>query len=106
MYLLRYLKKTEKVGILFPKCNSGDLVSYSNTDRCRDEDARRSRTGVLTTFVEDSVVSICKLQSAPATSRTEAKFAALTIPVRKNVWLRSIVSEFLKSKSKKPVTVY
>lgn len=93
-HLLRYLKGTLQYGLLFPfKSDHHGLQAWSDADWARDEERRRSRTGMLVLFHGSPVSWASKMQTATAMSTAEAEFAALASTVREVVWIQDILHE-------------
>jgi hypothetical protein len=79
--ILRYVKGTLKLGLLFPttsKEGTTKLEGYSNSDWCGDKMDRRSTFGYLFKF-NDAAISWCtKKQPVTALSSCEAEYIACT----------------------------
>ena len=77
-WILRYLKGTSKLGLLFSAQSSCTVIGYSDSDYASDLDRRRSLTGYVFTLSECAVSWKATLQSTVALSTTEAEYMALT----------------------------
>ncbi|XP_062093841.1 secreted RxLR effector protein 161-like [Humulus lupulus] len=94
-WLLRYMKGTANLQILYTKSNQNEceVMGYCDSDFAGDYDKRRSLSGYVFT-VGGNVVS-CKsnLQHVVALSSTEAEYIALTEVVKEALWLKGMMSE-------------
>lgn len=84
-WILRYLKQTKRVGLLFTKTELADeaLVGYVDLDFAGDLDKRRSLTGYIFTLYGNVMSWKASLQHVVALSSTEAEYIALTDAVKK-----------------------
>lgn len=95
-HVVRYLKGTEKHGILLPNQKQIDQVDvrcWTDADWARDISNRRSRTGILITINEGPVIWTSKLQTSTALSTSEAEFNALAHSIKELKWLRIVLQE-------------
>ena len=77
-WILRYIKGTIDVGLVFKKDNTGkqECIGYVDSDYVGDLDKRRSTTGYVFTFSQAPVSWRSTLQSTVALSTTEAEYMA------------------------------
>lgn len=93
-WILRYLKGTKDLGILFErKHESESVVGYVDSDFAGDLDKRRSTTGYVYTLASGPISWRSVLQSTTALSTTEAEYMALTEASKEAIWLRGLVNE-------------
>ena len=79
-WILRYIKGTIDVGLIFEKDSTGkqDCIGYVDSDYAGDLDKRRSTIGYVFTFSQAPVSWRSILQSTVALSTTEAEYMAMT----------------------------
>lgn len=94
-WLLRYLKGTSKVGLVYRgnQHNNHIVEGYCDSDFAGDLDKRRSLSGYVFTFGGNTVSWKSSLQHVIALSSTEAEYVALTEAVKEALWLRGFISE-------------
>ncbi|KAL9168477.1 hypothetical protein ABFS82_04G017700 [Erythranthe guttata] len=93
-WLLRYLKGSVKLGLLFSKCKTeSELCGYvdSNFANCRD--SRKSSTSYVFTLNGSCVSWKSQLQSIVALSTTEAEYVATTEAFKEAIWLKGLLIE-------------
>lgn len=103
-WILRYLKGTKSVGLVFGRSESVGLAGFVGADFAGDVDRRRSITGYLFTLYGNLVSWKANLQSIVALSTTESEYIALTKAIKEVIWLKGLVNE-LEGKAV-PVTVW
>ena len=91
--ILRYLKGTVNLGLLFNPKNS-TLVGYSDADWAGDLDSRRSTTGYLFEIGGVPVSWKSKRQATVALSTAEAEYMALSAATQEVIWLRNFLKNF------------
>lgn len=76
--VLRYLKGTVDLGIMFRSSTKGNnqLVAYSDADYVACLDTRKSTSGVMITINNGPVIWFSRKQGVIATSTTEAEYIA------------------------------
>ena len=86
-WILRYLRKTVDVGLIFEQDEAlGQfVVGYVDSDFAGDLDKRRSTTGYLFTLAKAPVSWKSTLQSTVAVSTTEAEYMAVTEAVKEAI---------------------
>ena len=75
--IMRYLKGTSDLGLLYTKEGSSKCVGYSDSDWGGDLDDRKSTSGYLFLIGGGSVSWRSKKQSSVALSTAEAEYMAL-----------------------------
>lgn len=108
--VLRYLKGTKYYGIELGDRRNDDSLSmslegYCDSDYGTDCETRKSRTGYLFLLNGSLIDWRSQLQPTVATSTAEAEYMSLAECVKKALWYRTFVSEFLDSEAQ-TVTVY
>ncbi len=102
--VLRYLKGTLNLGIVFKKEMSIDCIGYSDADWAGDNGDRKSTSGYLFLIAGGPVSWRSKKQDTVALSTAEAEYVALSIVSQECVWLRRLNSE-LKNEPQGPTTI-
>ncbi|POM67427.1 RxLR effector candidate protein, partial [Phytophthora palmivora] len=103
--ILKYLKTTQDVGLVFNGGIKGELVGYADANWAGDLDTRRSTTGYVF-FLNGSAISWkSKRQPTVATSSTEAEYMALYNAIQEAVWLRQLLKD-LGYENKGATTIY
>jgi transposase InsO family protein len=103
--ILRYVKGTLKLGLLFPTGSNDDSVelkSYSDSDWGGDKTDRRSTSGYVMIFNNVAVAWSTKKQPVTALSTCEAEYIAGTFATCQMIWLDSVLKE-LKCEVQKPL---
>ncbi|XXG58369.1 hypothetical protein AAC387_Pa04g0693 [Persea americana] len=86
-WILRYLRGTIDVGIIYNRSNntSGSVIGYVDSDFVGDLDRRRSLTGYVFTFASGAISWKAALQSKAVLSTTEAEYMAATEAVKEGI---------------------
>ena len=100
--ILRYLKGTADMGLLYGDGGSQKLDCYSDSDFGNDVLSRRSMSGVLLKLGNNPVIWSSRRQNVVALSTTEAEYIAASEAVKEMIWLRRMVNEIFK-KTIRPV---
>ncbi|KAK8948464.1 hypothetical protein KSP39_PZI005002 [Platanthera zijinensis] len=92
-WILRYLKGTVDVGLVYERQQSsvGLCMSYTDSDYAGDIDRRRSTTGYLFTLAGGPVSCRSTLQSIVALSTTEAEYMTVTKAMKEVIWIQSAI---------------
>ncbi|PRQ16639.1 putative RNA-directed DNA polymerase [Rosa chinensis] len=94
-WILRYLKGTRQLGIMFERKQEVACVAgFVDADYAGDLDKRRSTTGYVFTCGGGPVSWKSTLQAVTALSTTEAEYMALTEASKEAIWLNGLASEF------------
>ncbi|CAL1357087.1 unnamed protein product [Linum trigynum] len=72
--ILRYLRETKELGLLFPTSGTTTLQAYSDSDYAGCVDTRRSTTGWCVQFGNSFISWRCKKQNKVSKSSTEAEY--------------------------------
>ncbi|MCI22191.1 copia-type polyprotein, partial [Trifolium medium] len=92
--VLRYLKGTLSLGILY-KCKTGnDLImqGWSDSDYAGDYDDRKSTSGYVFTMGESAICWSSKKQPIVTLSTTEAEFVSAASCACQCLWLRNVLN--------------
>ncbi|XP_040367425.1 secreted RxLR effector protein 161-like [Rosa chinensis] len=94
-WILRYLKGTRQLGILFERKQEVACVAgFVDANYAGDLDRRRSTTSYVFTCGEGPVSWKSTLQAVTTLSTTEAEYMALTEASKEAIWLNGLASEF------------
>ncbi|KAE9248292.1 Retrovirus-related Pol polyprotein from transposon TNT 1-94 [Phytophthora fragariae] len=91
--VVRYLLKTEDVGIVCDGLLGTQLDAYSDADWAGNRDDRRSVSGMLLMLCGAPVVWRSTFQKTVALSSTEAEYMALSDCVEECVWMRRLLKD-------------
>jgi hypothetical protein len=95
--VLRYLRGTSKLGLMFRR---GDgLVGYSDSDYAGDLIKRRSTSGYVFMNAGAAVLWGSKLQATVAVSTCEAELIAAARAIKEALWLRKLLADIQGSYS-------
>ncbi|CAJ2640382.1 unnamed protein product [Trifolium pratense] len=95
--ILRYLKGTLTLGVLY-KCRNGNdfvLQGWSDSDYAGDYDDRKSTLGYVFTLGESAICWSSKKQPIVTLSTTEAEFVSAASCACQCIWLKNILSHLL-----------
>jgi hypothetical protein len=102
--ILRYIKGTINLGLLFPRKDVAQIMGYVNANWARDLDRRRSTIGLLFKLGCNSIMWSSKLQPIVALSMMEVEYKPWVDGAREVVWLRKITIELGLHESS-PITI-
>ena len=91
--VLRYLKGTSNLGIIFKGDEPERCKAYSDADWAGDKDDRKSTSGYLFQIASGPVSWRSKKQDTVALSTAEAEYVALSSATQECVWMRQLTSE-------------
>ncbi|XP_060671395.1 secreted RxLR effector protein 161-like [Ziziphus jujuba] len=95
-WILRYLKGSMDVGLLYQKENNGNgdcVVGYCDADLESYQDKRKSLMGYIFSSWGNTISWRALLQPVVALSSTETEYMAATKETRKAFWLKWLVNE-------------
>ena len=94
-WVLRFVKGTSDVGLLYKRVDEGEakLRGFVDADFAGDLDKRRSLTGYVFTLFGCAVSWKAQLQPVVALSTTEAEYIAATEGVKESLWLKGLIGE-------------
>ena len=103
--ILRYVKGTVDVGLLF-KCHSNSsLAVYADSDYAGDLSDRKSTSGYVLLKNGAAISWKSKKQSVVAQSTAEAEYVALFFAVQETIWIRRMLHD-LHEELSGPTVVY
>lgn len=100
-WVMRYIKGSLSYCLTYTKNLDCDklLVGYVDADYATDVDKRRSLSGMVFTYLGNTVSWRSSLQSVVALSTTEAEYIAATEAIKEAIWLREITTELKEDSS-------
>ena len=103
--ILRYLKGTADLGIVYGPTSGTGLLGFSDANWAGDHDDRRSTTGNVFLFSRGPVSWLSQRQKIVALSTTEAEYMALGSATQELIWVRRLLAD-LKSAETDSTVVY
>ncbi|XP_065879565.1 uncharacterized mitochondrial protein AtMg00810-like [Euphorbia lathyris] len=97
--ILRYVKGTTNLGLLYSKSDDFKLVGYSDSDWAGDKDDRKSTTGFVFFLGDTAFTWSSKKQPIVTLSTCKAEYVAATSCVCHAIWLRKLLKEFQMSQN-------
>lgn len=91
--ILRYLKGTPGVGLLFKNNGHLDIEGYTDADWAGNQDDRRSTSGYFTLVGGNVVTQKSKKQKVVALSSAEAEFRGIVKGITEILWVRKLLGE-------------
>ena len=91
--ILRYLKGTTNIGILYKHDGSDKCVGYSDADWAGDPSDRKSTSGYIFMFSDGPISWSSKKQKCVALSTAETEYVALSGAAQQCLWLRQLEVE-------------
>lgn len=92
-WLLRYLKGSLDLKLMFTQEDEFKVQGYSDSDFGGDLDKKRSLSGYVFTVGGNTVSWKSSLQPVVALSTTEAEYIALTEAVKEAIWIKELLRE-------------
>jgi hypothetical protein len=102
--ILRYIRGTQELGILYKKGSQAELIAYSDSDYGGDVDDRKSTSGYVFMMGSGAVSWSSRKQPIVTLSTTEAEFIAAAHCVCQGIWLKRIL-ECIGLEQRKCLTV-
>lgn len=90
-HVLRYIKGTIGLGLVFKKSSSFNLTGYCDSDWAGDKADRKSITGYVFMLGNSAVTWKSTKQQTVALSSTEAEYMALSDAVKELLWLKQLL---------------
>lgn len=91
--ILRYLKGTKDMKLVYDSDNVEQFHGYSDADWGNDSETRRSVTGYVFLHAGGAVAWSCRRQPTVALSTTEAEYMAIAAAGQEALWWRSFRAE-------------
>ena len=91
--IMRYLKGTLHLGLLYCKDGSKECVGHSDADWAGDLDDRRSTSGYVFQLSGAAISWRSKKQTCVALSTAEAEYMALASAAQEAMWLQQLTTE-------------
>ncbi|KAG7912925.1 hypothetical protein KL927_005439 [Ogataea polymorpha] len=104
-HVMRYLKGTADLGIVYSKDSHFKLSGFCDSDWGTDPNDRISVTGYVFILAGAPITWRSKKQTTVALSSTEAEYMALGDALRELLWLKQLLDQ-LEIKSSEPPTLY
>ena len=89
--ILKYLRKTRTLGLIFEKGRGLDLEVYSDSDYARNKVDRRSVSGSAVLCGGSLVSWMSRTQKCVTTSTTEAEYIAMADSVKDALFIRDVL---------------
>ena len=91
--ILRYLKKTPGLGLLFRKTDNRSVEMFTDASWASEITSRRSTTGYCAYVWGNLVTWRSKKQSVVARSSAEAEYRALALGIQEAMWIQRVLKE-------------
>eukprot|EP00253_Pinus_taeda_P033015 PITA_33015 len=101
--ILRYVKGTKILGILYTLSECSDLVGYTDSDWAGSIDDRKSTSGYVFHMGSGTISWASKKQSIVALSTVEVEYVAATAAACQAVWMRRMLRSLGREKIKETV---
>ncbi|XP_040367238.1 secreted RxLR effector protein 161-like [Rosa chinensis] len=93
--VLKYLKGTVDLGILYKRNGNEQLEAYTDSDYAGDLDDQRSTSGYVFLLSTGAVSWSSKKQPVVTLSTTEAEFIAAASCVCQGIWMRRVLEKLV-----------
>ena len=103
--VMRYLRGTTSLGIIFEQMEHLELKGYSDADWGGDINDRKSTSGYLFKISNGAISWRSKKQTCVALSTAEAEYVALSAAVQESLWLKQLLYE-LTGTAQSSVTIF
>eukprot|EP00253_Pinus_taeda_P011669 PITA_11669 len=101
--IMRYVKGTKMLGILYTISECSDLVGYTDSDWARSGDDRKSTSDYVFHMGSGAISWASKKQLIVALSTTEAEYVATTTATCQAVWIRRMLRSLGQEQAKATV---
>lgn len=95
--ILRYVRGTFDLGILYKKCKEDEVVGHCDADYAGDPDTRMSTTGYTFNLGAGAVSWCSKRQPSVSLSTTEAEYKAAAMAAQECTWLMQLLKDLYQS---------
>ena len=102
--VLRYLKGTSNLGLLYREDTPAEIIGYANADWAGDVGDRKSTSGYVFLLGGAAISWKSSKQTCVALSTAEAECVALSAAAQEAVWLQQLASDLL-NKSIRETTI-
>ncbi|KAK8963153.1 hypothetical protein KSP40_PGU007585 [Platanthera guangdongensis] len=92
-HILKYVKSTSDMGLLYRRDSDFALLGYTDADYDGDSDDRRSTSGYVFTCGSSNISWCSKKQDSVSVSTTEAEYKASALAAREAIWLRRLIED-------------
>jgi len=103
--ILRYLKGTINLGIMYQRDINPELIAYSDSDYVGDIDTRQSTSGYVSLKNGAPIAWKSKKQEIAAQSTAEAEYVALFYATQDVAWIRNLLKE-LREKDQRATIIF
>ena len=103
--IMRYLKGTLSVGLLYRNDGSSDWVGYSDADWAGDTDDHKSTSGYMFQIIGAVISWRSKKQTCVALSTAEAEYMALASAAQEAIWMRQLLTD-LRNPPREPTRIF
>ena len=93
--ILRYLRGTVNLGLLYSGNAPPECICYSDADWAGDVGDRKSTSGYVFLLGDGAISWKSSKQSCVALSTAEAEYVALSAAAQEAIWLQQLISELL-----------
>ena len=104
--IMRYLRGTTDLGLIFTPQGSNDCVGFSDADWAGDLDDRKSTSGYVFQIGGTAVSWRSKKQTTLALSTAEAEYVALAGATQEAVWMRQLTADLNGEPATEPTVVF
>ena len=105
--LLRYLKGTLNLGILYTKDEKRSCIGYTDADWAGDINDRKSTSGYVFLLCGGAISWKSQKQRYVALSTAESEYVAMASAAQESVWLRQLITELTDSSAtESPTLIY
>ncbi|CCO30980.1 Retrovirus-related Pol polyprotein from transposon TNT 1-94 Includes: RecName: Full=Protease [Rhizoctonia solani AG-1 IB] len=91
--VLRYLRGSTNLGIIFDRSRPSELVGFVDADYAGDPNTSRSTSGWIFKMTGGSIAWSSRKQPTISLSSTEAEYVAAASAARELIWVRGFLSE-------------
>ena len=100
--IMRYLKGTLSLGLLYRKDGSSDCIGYCDADWAGDMDDRKSTSGYMFQISGAAISWRSKKQPCVALLTAEAEYIALASAAQEAIWMRQLLTDVRNPRENQP----